>query len=77
VIREKIAGTTAARSKTLMSVLVPGDVVITPASDRSVRDTTDPVVIAQERPRRKSRWSMALPHEAEREVRKSSHGRSH
>jgi DNA invertase Pin-like site-specific DNA recombinase len=50
VFREKITGTTADRPqlKKLMSVLAPGDVVITPAVDRLSRDTTDLMVIARD-----------------------------
>jgi DNA invertase Pin-like site-specific DNA recombinase len=50
VFREKITGTTADRPQLqkLMSVLAPGDVVITPAVDRLSRDTTDLMVIARD-----------------------------
>ncbi len=50
VFREKTTGTTADRPQLqkLMSVLAPGDVVITPAVDRLSRDTTDLMVIARD-----------------------------
>jgi len=50
IFREKITGTTADRPqlRKLISVLAPGDVVITPAVDRLSRDTTDLLVIARE-----------------------------
>src|SRR5438105_163298 len=50
VFREKISGTTAERPqlRKLISVLAPGDVVITPAVDRLSRDTTDLLIIARE-----------------------------
>jgi DNA invertase Pin-like site-specific DNA recombinase len=50
IFREKVTGTTADRRqlRNLISVLAPGDVVITPAVDRLSRDTTDLLVIARE-----------------------------
>jgi DNA invertase Pin-like site-specific DNA recombinase len=50
IYREKITGTTAdhPQLRKLISVLAPGDVVITPAVDRLSRDTTDIPVIARE-----------------------------
>ncbi|HEY2458542.1 MAG TPA: recombinase family protein [Candidatus Acidoferrum sp.] len=50
IFREKINGTTADRPQLgkLMKRLAPGDVVITPAVDRLLRDTTDLLVIARE-----------------------------
>jgi DNA invertase Pin-like site-specific DNA recombinase len=49
IFREKVTGTTADRPqlRKLISVLAPGDVVITPAVDRLSRDTTDLLVIAR------------------------------
>ena len=50
IFREKVTGTTAGRPqlRKLISVLAPGDVVITPAVDRLSRDTTDLLVTARE-----------------------------
>jgi DNA invertase Pin-like site-specific DNA recombinase len=50
VFREKVAGTTADRLqfKKLMAVLAHGDVVIIPAVDRLLCDTTDILVIARD-----------------------------
>ena len=50
IFREKVTGTTADRPqlRKLISVLAPGDVVITSAVDRLSRDTTDLLVIARE-----------------------------
>ena len=50
IFREKATGTTADRPqlRKLISVLAPGDVVITPAVDRLSRDTTDLLVTARE-----------------------------
>lgn len=49
VFQEKMSGATADRPqlKKLLTVLSPGDVVITPAVDRLSRDTTDLLVIAR------------------------------
>ena len=50
VFREKITGTTADRPQLteLMKALGPGDVMITPAVDRLLRETTDLLVIARD-----------------------------
>jgi DNA invertase Pin-like site-specific DNA recombinase len=50
IFRENVTGATADRPqlRKLISVLAPGDVVITPAVDRLSRDTTDLLVVARE-----------------------------
>src|ERR1700722_16004808 len=52
IFREKLTGTHAERPqlKKLMAVLVPGDVVITPAVDRLSRDTTEPAICSAPEP---------------------------
>ncbi|MGI8568905.1 MAG: recombinase family protein, partial [Methylocella sp.] len=50
VFREKESGATAERPqlKRMLSLLAPGDIVVTPAVDRLSRDTTDLLVIARD-----------------------------
>jgi hypothetical protein len=54
ILRERIAGTTADRPqlRKLITMLAPGDVVITPAVDRLSRDTTDLLVVARDMQRK-------------------------